>query len=216
MTLRPTYGTPAADVRPARTALIEPGPGVHRRQGSPVDDERTPVSEPDRTPVSTEHQRGSVRAVRRGTGVVGCHHRCSAGMMPTTRRWRPHPNPYGAALRAGRNQRTSADLWRRPPARVSYRRLHRGRGDPPGVTSSCSAASSSSSAAWRSAACSRWAAISNRHHRCSMTHTHTAAATTTTAAADHQYATRAARTGTPTLARIGCRSTHDRPCMSSR
>src|SRR6185437_4390763 len=72
-------------------------------------------------------------------------------MMPTTRRWRPHPNPYGAALRAGRNQRTSTDLWLRPPARVSYRRLHRGRGDPPRVTSSCSAASSSSSAAWRRA-----------------------------------------------------------------
>jgi hypothetical protein len=36
------------------------------------------------------------------------------------------------------------------------------------------------------------------------------------AAADHQYATRAAGTGTPTLARIGCRSTHDRRCMSSR
>jgi hypothetical protein len=39
-----------------------------------------------------------------------------------------------------------------------------------------------------------------------MTHMHTAAATTTTAAADHQYATMAARMGTPTLARIGCRS----------
>ena len=37
----------------------------------------------------------------------------------------------------------------------------------------------------------------NRHHRCSMTQMHTAAATTTTAAADHQYATMAARTGTP-------------------
>ncbi len=40
---------------------------------------------------------------------------------------------------------------------------------------------------------------------CSMTEMHTAAATTTTAAADHQYATMTARTGTPTLAMIGCR-----------
>jgi hypothetical protein len=48
------------------------------------------------------------------------------------------------------------------------------------------------------------------------THMHTAAATTTTAAADHQYATMAARTGPPTLARIGCRSAHDRRCMYSR
>ena len=39
---------------------------------------------------------------------------------------------------------------------------------------------------------------------------------TTTAAADHQYATMAARTGTPTLARIGCRSAHDGGCMCSR
>ena len=65
-------------------------------------------------------------------------------------------------------------------------------------TSSCSAASSSCSAALSSAASLHWAAISNRHHRCSMTHMHTAAATTTTAAAaaDHQYVTMAARTGT--------------------
>jgi hypothetical protein len=49
-----------------------------------------------------------------------------------------------------------------------------------------------------------------------MTHMHTAAATTTTAAADHQYATMAARMGTPTLARIGCRSAHDGGCMYSR
>ena len=43
--------------------------------------------------------------------------------------------------------------------------------------------------------------------------THRAA--TTTAAADHQYATMAASTGTPTLARIGCRSAHDGGCMYS-
>ena len=82
--------------------------------------------------------------------------------------------------------------------------------DPCRLTSSCSAASSSCSAALSSAASLHWAATSNRHHRCSMMHMHTAAATTTTAAADHQYAIMPARTGTPTLARIGCRSAHDR------
>ena len=64
---------------PARAALIEPGQGSTHGRGSPIDDERTPASEPDRTPVSTEHPRGRAAA------------------------------------------------FLRPPARVSYRRLHRGR-----------------------------------------------------------------------------------------
>ena len=77
--LRPTYGTLGPMCAPVRAALIEPGQGSTHGRGSPIDDERTPASEPDRTPVSTEHPRGRAAA------------------------------------------------FLRPPARVSYRRLHRGR-----------------------------------------------------------------------------------------
>src|SRR6476660_6768681 len=108
-------------------------------------------------------------------------------------------------------------VWLRPPGvSVSYRRLNRWARGSSRLKSSCSVASNSCSAALSSAVSLRWAANSNRHHLCSMTEMHTAAATTTTAAADHQYATMTARTGTPTLAMIGCRSAHDCGCMCSR
>ena len=161
---------------------------------------------------------GSVFAVRRGEIELS-----DAATVLRPARGRPagrgERTEIGNAqfLLVVRNERATGDRRLRPRARVSYRRLNRCAGeDPSRLTSSCSAVSSSCSAASSSAASLHWAATSNRHHRCSMTHMHTAAATTTTAAADHQYATMAARTGTPTLARIGCRSAHDRRCMYSR
>ena len=66
--MRPTYGTLGPMCSPARAALIEPGQGSTHGRGSPVDDERTPASEPDRTPVSTEHHRGRAAAFLRCGG----------------------------------------------------------------------------------------------------------------------------------------------------
>jgi hypothetical protein len=223
MPVRPTCGTPGGRCRPARAPMVDPrAGGPPTACVAPVGDDRTPATAPDSTPVTTKHpprDGGSVFAVRRG--VRSCR-------MPP-----PFCGPHDADHPAGANapksvtrsctcgtERTSdwGSLATAPceghlPAAQTLRAE-----DPSRLTSSCSAASSSCSAALSSAASLHRAATSNRHHRCNMTHMHTAAATTTTAAAaaDHQYATRAARTGTPTLARIGCRSAHDRRCMYSR
>jgi len=180
---------------------------------SPVGDDRTPTA-PDSTPVTTKHpprHGGSVFAVRRGQRSCRVRHRTAACTMTISQPWRKHRNRYRAVALVVRNERATGDRRLRPrcegelPAAQSLSAK-----DPSRLTSSCSAASSSCSAASSSAASLHWAATSNRHHRCSMMHMHTAAATTTTAAADHQYAIMPARTGTPTLARIGCRSAHDR------
>jgi hypothetical protein len=185
---------------------------------SPVDFERTPATEPDSTPVSTEQHRGMAAVSCGAAGERSCR------MPPPLcgRHDDDHPSVAKASKPVGRGfsgwtERTSEGFLATAPCEAELSTAPSlSAEDHSRLTSSCSAASRSCSAASSSAACLQWAATSNRHHRCSMTHMHTAAATTTTAAADHQYAIIAARTGTPTLARIGCRSAHDGGCMYSR